>query len=240
MNAARLMLALETSQRKSSVALGAVAPGGGADEIFSESIDTRDRLVEDALPAAQRLCARAGASPHNLGAVALNAGPGGFTGLRIAHAAAQAIAESLSIPLVQVFAAIVAREAAVLAGRVQPGQTAWVALVAKDDGCWMAKVSGAAQELGEHEDAGVRSIEQWPLRDGEALIADEHLPASWRERAERSKISIVPLEPTAEAVLRAGRRLLARGRTTAPELALPVYPREAEAVRLWRERHGTA
>jgi hypothetical protein len=27
--------------------------------------------------------------------------------------------------------------------------------------------------------------------------------------------------------------------TIEPEHALVVYPREAEAVRLWRERHGT-
>jgi tRNA threonylcarbamoyladenosine biosynthesis protein TsaB len=232
-----MMLALETSQRRSGVALGAVdAPLGG--DVASEPIDTRDRLVEDLLPATQRLCARAGVDPARLAAIALNAGPGGFTGLRIAHAAAQAMAEALSIPIVQVGAAVAARESAVASGRLPDAAPAWVALSAKDGACWMARVCAPQQGGDLSEDAAVRSLDAWPLRAGDVLIADEHLRAPWRERALADGVSILPLEPTAEAVLRAGRRMLARGQTTPPELALPIYPREAEAVRLWRERHG--
>lgn len=235
-----MILALETSQRTSWVALGPVLLESHCDAITSESIDTQNRLVEDVLPAIQRLCARANITRDQIGAVALNSGPGGFSGLRIAHAAAQSIAESLSIAIVQVSAAVVARQSAVLAGRMDANQIAWVALAAKNDGCWMAKVRQPSQGNDDPEHVGVRTFQQWPVESGEILIADEHLPVQWKERAAKLNIDIVALEPTAEAVLHVARRMLACNRTVAPQHALPVYPREAEAVRLWRERHGTA
>ena len=89
------------------------------------------------------------------------------------------------------------------------------------------------------EEVAVRTIAQWPLKPGEVLLADEHLPESWRARALELNIKIIALEPTATAVLRVARRMLAAHGTVEPEHALVVYPREAEAVRLWRERHGT-
>ena len=103
----------------------------------------------------------------------------------------------------------------------------------------MAKVSQSSQGNDDPEQVGVRTLEQWPVEFGEILIADEHLPAPWKARADALNIQIVALEPTAEAVLHVARRMLASNRALAPQFALPVYPREAEAVRLWRERHGT-
>ena len=59
MNPRGMILALETSQRKSSVALGPISIESHYDAISYESIDTQNRLGEDVLPAVQRLCARA-------------------------------------------------------------------------------------------------------------------------------------------------------------------------------------
>ena len=239
MTARHMLLAFETSQRKSSVAVGSLSIGADCGDLISESIDTSDRTIEDVLPAIERLCARAGITREHIGAVALNGGPGGFSGLRIAHAAAQVIAESMSIPILQISAAVVATESARDAGLLTAKQTVWVALAAKNDGCWMAKVSNVTLESMYPEEVAVRTIAQWPLKSGEVLIADEHLPASWRARALELNIKIIALEPTAAAVLRVARRMLAAHITIEPEHALVVYPREAEAVRLWRERHGT-
>ncbi len=239
MTARHMLLAFETSQRKSSVAVGSLSIGADCDDVVSESIDTSDRMVEDVLPAIERLCVRAGITREHIGAVALNAGPGGFSGLRIAHAAAQVIAESMSIPSLQISAAVVAKESARDAGLLTAKQTVWVALAAKNDECWMAKVSNGTLESMYPEEVAVRTIAQWPLKPGEVLLADEHLPESWRARALELNIKIIALEPTAAAVLRVARRMLAAHVTIEPEHALVVYPREAEAVRLWRERHGT-
>lgn len=239
MNTNDMVLALETSQRNSSVAVGACSRDAGPLDCMSEAIDNSDRHIEDVLPAIERLFSRAHIARSQIIAVALNAGPGGFSGLRIAHAAAQVIAESLSIPLVHISAAVVAKESAVAAGHVSQDQTVWVALAAKSDGCWMAKVSCATHGNDEPEDVAVRDIAQWPIPTGGVLIADEHLPESWRARAREMNIQILPLQPTALGVVRVARRMLAAHKTTTPDRALVIYPREAEAVRLWRLRHGT-
>ncbi len=234
-----MLLAIETSQRTSSVAVGTLSLEAQPGHVLSESIDTSDRQKEDVLPAIERLCARAHVTREHIGALALNAGPGGFSGLRIAHAVAQVIAESWSIPIVQISAAVVARESAAVSGSIAVDQSVWVALASKSDGCWMAKVLNSRDGNDVPQQIGVRDLNDWPLQAGDALIADEHLPESWRAKALECGNSIIPLQPTAQAVWRVACRILSRGHHVSPEHILPVYPREAEAVRLWRERHGT-
>ena len=58
MTARHMLLAFETSQRKSSVAVGSLSIGADCGDLISESIDTSDRTIEDVLPAIERLCAR--------------------------------------------------------------------------------------------------------------------------------------------------------------------------------------
>ncbi len=234
-----MLLAIETSQRNSSVAVGTLSLEAQLGDFLSESIDTSDRQKEDILPAIERLCARAQVTREHIGALALNAGPGGFSGLRIAHAAAQVIGEAWSIPIVQISAAVVAREAAVVSELIVPEQSVWVALASKSDGCWMAKVLNSRDGNDVPQQMGVRDLNDWPLQTGDALITDEHLPERWRAKALECGNSIIALQPTAQAVWRVACRLLSRGHHVSPEHILPVYPREAEAVRLWRERHGT-
>ena len=89
-----MLLAIETSQRNSSVAVGTLSLEAQPGDFLSESIDTSDRQKEDILPAIERLCTRARLTREHIGALALNAGPGGFSGLRIAHAVAQVIGEA--------------------------------------------------------------------------------------------------------------------------------------------------
>ncbi|MEI6274154.1 MAG: hypothetical protein WCQ03_11850, partial [Phycisphaerae bacterium] len=93
-----MLLAIETSQRTSSVAVGTLSLEAQPGDFLSESIDTSDRQKEDVLPAIERLCTRAQVTREHICALALNAGPGGFSGLRIAHAVAQVIGEAWSIP----------------------------------------------------------------------------------------------------------------------------------------------
>jgi tRNA threonylcarbamoyl adenosine modification protein YeaZ len=217
-------LALETSQRGQSVAIE-LADGS----VLVETIDASDRTREDLLPAFERLMARAGIRPANLGALMLNAGPGGFTGLRMAHAAVQAASIALRIPVVQVPGALCARAAAVLAGELSPADPCWVALASKGLETWIALAEGSGEG---------RSIEvaAWDPGACRTLIADEHLPATWRTAVESLGLRTLSLRSDARAVLRAGRPMLDSGRVLPPEALIPAYPREAEAVRLWRER----
>lgn len=222
------LLAIEASQREQSVAVR-----NARGEFTIERVRTGDRTVEDLLPAIDRVCVRAGVGPTDLQAVLLNAGPGGFTGLRIAHAAAQAIAVATGVRVVQVGAASCARAASILAGDLDASQSAWVCLASKGEETWVSRA-----RADDHDDGASLEVAAWSPGDCRNLIADEHLPASWRRRAEELGLRTLPLRVTAQAVLQAGLSMVSRGVWTPPEALVPVYPREAEAVRLWRQRHG--
>jgi hypothetical protein len=71
------------------------------------------------------------------------------------------------------------------------------------------------------------------------LICDEHLPDGFLRRAEALGVRRLALHVGAQAVLQAGWAPGQAGPGTPPEALVPAYPREAEAVRLWRLRHGT-
>lgn len=102
-----LMLAIETSQHRGSVAVK--LPDGRID---SESLSPKKRHDDDLLPAIDRLFARNNLKPRDLsdGAVAVSIGPGGFTGLRIAVATAKMFAETLGAKIIAVPSALVAAE----------------------------------------------------------------------------------------------------------------------------------
>ena len=226
-----VLLAIETSQREQSVA---VVSGDGA--VVVESVRTGDRTHEDLMPAIDRAFTKVGASPERLHAVLINAGPGGFTGLRIAHATAQAMSLACGARIVPVGAGACARMASVLAGELSSGDAVWVALASKGDESWVQRVEGTVDAIA--HDGRSSEASAWSCDGVRRLIADEHLPASWRQRAAQQDVRCLPLRVGAEAVLQAGRAILALGRHVAPEAAVPVYPREAEAVRLWRQRHA--
>jgi hypothetical protein len=87
-------------------------------------------------------------------------------------------------------------------------------------------------------DARSCTVEAWNRAGVDRLIADEHLPASWVRACDRHGIRRLPLGLDAAALLTVGLRMLSQGRITPPQALVPLYPREAEAVRLWRARHG--
>jgi tRNA threonylcarbamoyl adenosine modification protein YeaZ len=220
------VLALETSQRAQSIA---IRLHDGV--VHEEVIHAEDRAQEDLLPAVARLVERSGCLPDQLRGVILNAGPGGFTGLRLAHAAAQAIAVALRVPVVQVSGATCARAAAIMADELGASDSCWVALASKGDETWIALADGS-----DRVDGRSISVGAWEPGSCRVLVADEHLPASWVEAVTRHGVRRLPLRVHARAVLAAGRPALEQGRFVPPEALVPAYPREAEAVRLWRLR----
>ena len=90
------LLAFETSTRRLSVALWQ----DGA--LLERAADLPNSGSEVLLPWAQALLAEAGLTLRQVDAVAFGAGPGGFTGLRLACGVAQGLAWGLAIPVVPV------------------------------------------------------------------------------------------------------------------------------------------
>ena len=88
--------AIETSAEWCSVALWTDG------EIAAIERRVGQRHAEFVLPMLERLLARAGAGVEGLDAVSFGAGPGSFTGLRIACAVAQGLAFGRAIPVIGV------------------------------------------------------------------------------------------------------------------------------------------
>jgi tRNA threonylcarbamoyladenosine biosynthesis protein TsaB len=89
-----VFVAFETSSEWCSVALFA----GG--DIAAVEIRAGHRHSELALPMMDQLLSERGLTPRDLGAVAFGAGPGAFTGLRIACGLAQGLAVARGLPVI--------------------------------------------------------------------------------------------------------------------------------------------
>ncbi len=92
-----LVLGIETAGDVGSVALwheGEVP--------FELRFPARQRHAERLAPAVRALLGEAGVSPRGLGLIAVDVGPGSFTGVRIGLSFAKAMAQALGVPLVGV------------------------------------------------------------------------------------------------------------------------------------------
>ncbi len=227
-----------SSPGASQVGLGLV--GGGTCEVLGvEGVEPGSRKRDDLLPACERLLRAHGKSPRDLESIAVDVGPGGFTGLRVAVAAAATMAEALGLGLIAVQST---RVAAVDAAN-RPGAFV-VALASKKLSAW-AEVFGADGSPATAEGGQALTVEEFealepmqaeagrPIR----LIADRFLPTEWEASAKRRGWLIEPMRLSAASLLRAAAKVPA-SKALSPEALRPVYAREPEAVTLWRARHG--
>jgi tRNA threonylcarbamoyladenosine biosynthesis protein TsaB len=90
----RPLLAMESSTSRGSVAVGDA--GGIRAEMVLDVVGAHSSAL---LPAVEEVMRAAGLRPAELGGVVVGAGPGSFTGLRIAASTAKGIVHGLGIPL---------------------------------------------------------------------------------------------------------------------------------------------
>jgi tRNA threonylcarbamoyladenosine biosynthesis protein TsaB len=215
----------------SGVAVGRMGPSG-VDVLGVEPVRPTGRggLDDDLMPAIDRLCKRAGLDPRSgeLARVAVSIGPGGYTSLRVACAAGKMIAAACGAKCVGVPTAMVVLHG--LSESASSGGVA-VALASKSDSAWV-QAFNAGRETGPGRLLTALDIPALASAGTRTLIADRFLPAPMRDEAERAGISII--EPTfdAAACLRLGATLPAID----PIELVPLYPREPDAVTLWRAR----
>lgn len=185
---------------------------------------------DDLMPAIERLCTRAGSHPRSghLRRVGVSIGPGGYTSTRVACAAGKMIAEASGAECVAVPTALAVLEAA--QSTLRSGRVA-VALAGKGETAWVQVF-----ENGEPRAPGtvVDSLAAAPMFTSgvRVLIAGRHLPAPIRAAAESAGVRLV--EPAFDAAACA--RVAARTTPIDPAELVPLYPREPDAVTLWRAR----
>ncbi len=89
-----LSLALETS-----TSLGSVAVADGERLLAESTLSVQATHSEALMPEIERLLGRSGVTPDSLGAVVVGAGPGSFTGVRIAASVAKGYCFASGLPL---------------------------------------------------------------------------------------------------------------------------------------------
>ena len=230
-----ILLAIETSQREGSVAIR-LSDGS----ILEHSFACGTRGEDNLLPSIDALFTRANLTPGDLSTVAVSVGPGGFTGLRIATSTAKGLAEGTGCELVSVPSAMVAAEST-LSFEDQVCPVVVLAAV-KSTTCWLSRLERMESGWNESDRSGLHVIDPpeesvLELCKDAIVLADRFLPD---ELSAMLSGAHGILEPrwSAAACARIGHLLSKESRYTDPLAMEPLYPREPEAVSLWKARKG--
>jgi len=219
-------LAIETSQGAGGLAL---RDAGGT--VHSVALTSRSGLDDQLMPQLNQLAVAADCAPADLELVGVSIGPGGFTGLRIATATAQMLAEATGCVLVQVPTAVVCVQASgINAGRVG------VALASKQDTCWLTVVDAATMTISAPAGLADAHAAAEQLQGCTTLLADEHLPGPITDAAQALGLEFREPVCCAEACLWLTEALYAAHEHISPECLVPLYPRAPEAVALFDAR----
>lgn len=181
---------------------------------------------ETLLPLVAEMLGAAGISLRELDAVAFGAGPGAFTGLRVACGVAQGLAVGADLPVVPV------GTLDALAADC-PGERVIALLDARMNevyGACYRRQGDGLERLGEIVVAAPESI---PLPDGEGWTAAGNALSAYAPLAARVAaagfIQLPKLLPTAARVAELAVDMVAAGAAIDPALAAPLYVRDKVA-----------
>lgn len=202
---------------------------GHPGQLAFEACDPTHR-DDSLLPAIDRALRSLGRRSSDLSTVIVSIGPGGFTSLRIACAAAKMLALSTGATLFAVPSArVVAHGASVGLGPLG------VALGSKGDDAWIECFADNQEHapLGKPGLMGAQDLGTLAALGITRLLADQFLPRAMRDSAVAVGITVHHPVFCARACLGAARG----GDEILPGALTPIYPRPPEAVRKWRELH---
>jgi tRNA threonylcarbamoyladenosine biosynthesis protein TsaB len=229
-----LAIAIETSGRAGSVAV--VCEDGRIEQRpFARGL----RHAVEMIPTLDEMLRERGAAPRDVGEVYVSAGPGSFTGLRVAITFAKTMALSAGSRIV----AVPTVDALALNAEDLPEVGALaVVLDAKRGQVYCAGFRrGANGTLAKVLDASLLTPDELLARMGRPLwLAGEgiayHADPLTAEGVRALDESRWPAQ--ARNVARVGMALAAQGRYADPDTLCPIYIRRPEAEELWEKRHG--
>ncbi|MDO8931978.1 MAG: tRNA (adenosine(37)-N6)-threonylcarbamoyltransferase complex dimerization subunit type 1 TsaB [Rhodocyclaceae bacterium] len=211
------LLALETSTRRLSVALWR---DGKLIERAADSLTGGSALV---LPWVDELLAEAGMAMAELDGIAFGAGPGSFTGLRLACGIAQGLAFGLDLPV----AGVTTLEALALAS----GEArVFACMDARMNEVYFAAYEVEDGQVIERQAPAVAPPEQVVLPAGDDWVGCGDGFASCRAALPNPARVRDDVFPTAAAVAALAAPRLARGEGTDAALAMPLYIRDKVAL----------
>lgn len=215
------LLAFETATRRLSVALG---QDGG---LIERSGEIPNGGSEQLLPWVHELLAEAGISLAQIDGIAFGAGPGGFTGLRLACGVAQGLAWGLDIPVLPVSTL----EALALASGERE---VWACLDARMNEVYAAvyRVDGDSVTQLMAPVCLPPAVVPAPTFTGGWGVGDGFAAYGQLLRARKPDLLGLRADafPTATAVLRLAAPAFSRGEAVPAALAQPIYVRDKVAL----------
>ncbi len=228
------LLAIDTSTMVASVAVARGEPGAEPPVILAAADAAVDTTSDILLPLIDRALGEAGLTIADVGAVAVGAGPGSFTGLRIGMSTAKGLAFSIGAPLWPVSSLAALAQAASDAGEVPDGALIVPLLDARRDEvfCGFFRThGGGVVALGAER---VLAPVALPAAIGELSGAPEQIvlcgdgTVAYRAAIENvgEILTAAPATPPARAIARLA---LATPRSDGLDAGAPAYVRKSEA-----------
>lgn len=230
------ILAMDTSAKAASVCLA------DEEKIIGEFfINTGLTHSQTLMPMVEQLCKNSGVPLDEVGAVAVNAGPGSFTGVRIGVAAAKGLAFKRGLPCVSVstlesmaynFLGFDGVICALMDARCSQVYNA------------MFRVSGdSVQRLCDDRAISLSDLKiELAGFDERVILAGDGAKISFKSLGDPPEnILLAPanrVNQIASGVACAALRLIKEGKTTTPEALMPVYLRLPQAQRELNKRLG--
>ena len=227
------LLAIDTATDLCSVALAL------GDRVLERSETVGQRHSERILPMVQALLHEEGLHLADCDAVAFGAGPGAFTGLRIACGVAQGLAFGIGRPVVAIgnLAAL-----ALVAGSAAPGvRTVLAAIDARMQEIYWATYSIDGVAVAERSAPALAAVAQFPeicRRQKPALVAGNALRAFPSLMADVGTAAAPDACAGAGAIATLAVRKFIEGGATAAALAAPIYVRDRVALTIDERRAG--
>ncbi len=212
--------------------------GGGVAHLGEEPVAPPSRHDDDLIPAIDRLARRLCVTPAAIERIAVSVGPGGFTAVRVAVATGKLLAEATTAR--GGTCRCIAIPSALVAGwNVEPAAGSKgiaVALASKGDTVHLTTMPSGWRESPAGVAAGTvvtaAALASFGSIRIETLVGDQHLPEAFLRAASEAGLRLIAPHFSARACLELAAHLPAIG----PLDLLPLYPREPEAVTLWKQR----
>jgi tRNA threonylcarbamoyl adenosine modification protein YeaZ len=229
MNPTPITLSLELSQRIASVAMST-----STGKVLELNIDNNCREEDSVMPSIQKMASELDITPNSLELIVISIGPGGFTGLRSAVAIAKMISLVSGASIVPIETPLsVVHNANIGTGPY------FVVSGVKQDTFWLSKVHNK-NNTWFCESAPSSSLElEQSIHTVKALFGDTYVPESVTALCVSKGIQKRESTVSAQSLLSLGVQMFEedKNNTVNPMELLPLYPREPEAVRLWKEKN---
>ena len=223
-----VILALETSTEYCSVALRV------EDEVFADREQAGQKHSEMLLPMIDALLHRARVETPRLDAIAFGAGPGSFTGLRIACGVAQGLSFALELPCVPVGSLEAMAEASggerVLACADARMEQVYLAAYERSDEVWREVLPPALCDPGDMPDL---PGSDWLGCGGGFERYPEIMAGPYASKISEVRFDLVP---QAREVCHLGARYLSAGKSVASTEVAPLYVRNKVALTMEEQR----